>query len=215
MKNNMLILFLLAIILPASAGNYPGHWWEQLPESDRQGSWEILPHEAKPGEVILSKRNELGIFSNFGHTPFSLDGTFYASIEGLWQMMKYPDASDVKDIRNKINEYPFLRSEVAEMHGFEAKKAGAAANKISKKHGIKFVSYLRNQFDYKDMARGSDYHYFIIKRAILAKVMQNPSVRHLLIKTRGLILKPDHKQGSGKPKSYFYFNILMDIRDEI
>lgn len=211
----MLILFLLAIVSPASAGTYPRHWWDQVPESERQGTWEILPHEAKAGEVILSKRNELGIFSNFGHTPFYLDGILYASVEGLWQMMKYPDVTDVKDIRNEINEYPFLRSEVSSMHGFEAKKAGSSANKINKKHAIKFISYLKNQFDYKDMAEGSRFHYSIIKRAIFAKVMQNPKVRHLLLKTRGLTLMPDHKQGINKPKSYFYFNILMEIRDEI
>jgi hypothetical protein len=67
MKIQLLCFLILAILNPAGAGTYPSHWWEKVPEDDRQGSWEILPHEVNPGEVILSKRNELGVFSNFGH----------------------------------------------------------------------------------------------------------------------------------------------------
>ncbi len=55
--------------------------------------WEILPQAAKPGEVILSKRNELGILSNFAATPFVLHGKRYASVEGFWQMMLYPEGA--------------------------------------------------------------------------------------------------------------------------
>ena len=47
------------------------------------GSW--------AGEVILSKRNELGLLSNFAATPFTFKGKRYASLEGFWQMMKYPE----------------------------------------------------------------------------------------------------------------------------
>ena len=130
-------------------------------------------------------------------------------------MMKYPDTQDRRDIRNNINEYPFNRSEVIGMHGFEAKKAGDAANKINKKHGIKFISYQGHQFDYKDMGKGSEFHYKLMKRAIRAKVMQNPKIKTLLIKTKGLKLMPDHHQGEGKPKSYFYHKILMDIRKNL
>ena len=41
--------------------------------------------------MILSKRNELGILSNFAATPFTLYGKRYASVEGFWQMMLYPE----------------------------------------------------------------------------------------------------------------------------
>jgi hypothetical protein len=44
--------------------------------------------------VILSKRNELGILSNFAPTPFTLHGKRYASVEGFWQMMLYPENSN-------------------------------------------------------------------------------------------------------------------------
>src|SRR3954453_9052690 len=77
-----------------AAARYPARWWAPLP---REGapSWEILPQEAGPGEVILSKRHELGLLSNFAPTPFEFHGKRYASLEGFWQMMKYPeDAND-------------------------------------------------------------------------------------------------------------------------
>ncbi|MEO8130128.1 MAG: hypothetical protein ABI822_23695, partial [Bryobacteraceae bacterium] len=73
-------------------GQYPAHWWTPVPEANKP-AWEILPQAAKPGEVILSKRNELGILSNFAATPFTLHGKRYASVEGFWQMMLYPEGS--------------------------------------------------------------------------------------------------------------------------
>ncbi len=72
---------------------YPDHWWTAV---SREGApdWEILPQEAKPGEVILSKRHELGLLSNFAATPFTFRGKRYGSLEGFWQMMKFPEGSD-------------------------------------------------------------------------------------------------------------------------
>ncbi|MFZ1700108.1 MAG: hypothetical protein WBO10_09635 [Pyrinomonadaceae bacterium] len=43
---------------------YPIVWFAAINDLNKPG-WEILPQEAKAGEVILSKRNELGILSNF------------------------------------------------------------------------------------------------------------------------------------------------------
>src|SRR5580698_1482708 len=74
----------------SGAGAYPAHWWAPIPE-DQKAVWEILPQAAGPGEVILSKRNELGILSNFAPTPFTFRGRQYASVEGFWQMMLYPE----------------------------------------------------------------------------------------------------------------------------
>lgn len=211
------ILVTLAIIFSLNntwANGYPAHWWEFIPESQRQASWEILPHEAKKGELILSKRNELGVFSNLAHAPFFFEGSHYASIEALWQMMKYPDLSDKKDPRIAVAHlYPYQRTELYDLHGFESKKAGDAANAINKQYGFKLVSYKKKHFDYKDMSVGSNLHYQIIKKAIKAKVEQNPAIKKLLMQTKGLVLKPDHKQGLNLPKSYYYHEILMEIRD--
>ena len=54
-------------------------------------AWEILPQAAGPDEVIVSKRHELGLLSNFAATPFIFRGRRYASVEGFWQMMLYPE----------------------------------------------------------------------------------------------------------------------------
>lgn len=133
----LLVLLLLFIHSSNAFSSYPAHWWQVVADSDRQGSWEVLPHECKKGELVLSKRNELGVFSNFAHTPFVLDGVQYTSIEGLWQMMKYPDHTDSKDIRNNFaTEYLFTRLQVMTMFGFEAKQAGNAAKVINKKYHI-------------------------------------------------------------------------------
>ena len=72
---------------------YPAEWWTPVPTNGAP-AWEILPQAAKPGEVILSKRNELGLLSNFAPTPFVFHGKRYASLEGFWQMMKYPEGAN-------------------------------------------------------------------------------------------------------------------------
>src|SRR6201992_4179812 len=78
----------------ATTYHYPAHWWTPVPTNGAP-TWEILPQAAAPGEVILSKRHELGLLSNFAPTPFTFRGQRYASLEGFWQMMKYPeDATD-------------------------------------------------------------------------------------------------------------------------
>ena len=39
---------------------YPAHWWTPVIDPQKP-DWEIPPQEAAPGEVILSKRHELGL----------------------------------------------------------------------------------------------------------------------------------------------------------
>src|ERR1051325_9874477 len=105
---------------------YPAHWWTPI-NDPKKPDWEILPQEAGPGEVILSKRHELGLLSNFAPTPFTFRGRRYASLEGFWQMMLYPE--NAKDPRAKYPglEWKYTRDQVAVMTSFEAKKAGELA----------------------------------------------------------------------------------------
>ena len=205
------ILFSLLFTFSVVAADYPASWWEPFPR-DQASSWEILPQDAKEGEVILSKRRELGVFSNLGAARFEFDGGHYGSVEGLWQLMKYPDPMDLNDPRHEI-EYPYTRAQVAMMSMWESKEAGDLANDLMKEHDIKFISYKGRRFWYKDMADGSAYHYELIYGATLQKVLQNDHIKKLLLQTRGLILKPDHKVKDSKPASYFYFKMLMKIRD--
>src|ERR1700732_4121486 len=83
-------------VLPQSG--FPAHWFDPIPEDQAQW-WEILPQEAGPGEVILSKRHELGTFSNLAPTPFYFHGKRYASVEGFWYSLAYPEGPD--DPRSK------------------------------------------------------------------------------------------------------------------
>ncbi len=210
MKN--LFFILLFVSLNSFAQDYPAEWFKEVPRSEA-ASWEVLPQDAKPGEVILSKRTELGIFSNFGATPFTLDGKNFASVEGLWQSLKYPDPI-FPDVRNNITEWAFTRSQVEAMTGFEAKDAGTLASNIFKKYKLKNVNWNEHFFDYVDRAEGSQFHLGLIKRALRAKLDQNSGLWALLMKTGCLTLKPDHKMSENDPPSYHYYKIFMELRSE-
>lgn len=210
MKN--LLLILLFVSLNTFAQDFPADWFKEVPRSEA-ASWEILPQDAKPGEVILSKRTELGIFSNFGATPFTLDGKTFASVEGLWQSLKYPDPMN-PDKRNEITPWPHTRAEVEAMVSFDAKNAGNLANDMYKKYKLKNINWNNHFFDYGDYAEGSAYHYVLIKRALRAKLDQNDGLWDLLLKTKCLTLKPDHKMSGDEPASYHFYKIYMELRSE-
>ena len=93
---------------------YPVIWFAPI-NGPNKPDWEILPQEAKAGEVILSKRNELGILSNFAATPFELYGKRYGSVEGFWQMMLYAEGPDDERGRDKRIGWKFTREQVAQM----------------------------------------------------------------------------------------------------
>lgn len=211
----MKTLFWILLLIPtlALAQDYPAEWFKEVPRSEAAG-WEILPQDAKPGEVILSKRTELGVFSNFWATPFVLDGKSFASVEGLWQSLKYPDPSLSEDPRHVITDWEFSRAEVEAMVDRVAKNAGNSANKIYVKHNLKDISWGKHFFNYNDMAEGSQFHYVLIKRALRAKLDQNQGLWELLMRTGCLTLKPDHNVSETDPPSYKYFNIFMELRSE-
>jgi len=215
MRLSKLILFFVAILtLPSitQAGyEYSAEWWKHIPKKGTP-QWEILPHEADPGEVILSKRNDLGILSNFAATPFVLDGKTYASVEGFWQMMKYPE--NPQDSRAKLKgvHWKYTRDEVAQMTAFEAKAAGDAASKIMKEKNINWVTYKGKRMSYRFPKMGK--HYKTIKRAMWAKLSQNPKVKRILLRTGKLVLRPDHHQ-KNPPPAWQYHKIWMEIRSKI
>jgi predicted NAD-dependent protein-ADP-ribosyltransferase YbiA (DUF1768 family) len=199
--------------IPSPAGTdrsaYPAAWWAPVP-ADKAASWEVLPQEAGPGEVILSKRNELGLLSNFAATPFTLDGERYASLEGFWQMMMYPEGPDDPRARFPGLEWKYTRAQVAAMTAFEAKAAGDLAWANMKKMGINWVTYRGRRMDYYVPDKGE--HYALIVRATKAKIEQNPEVRKVLLATGDLKLRPDHHQPADAPPSWRYFDIYMELR---
>ena len=190
-------------------GRYPAHWWQPVPEAEKAW-WEILPQAAGPGEVILSKRNELGLLSNFAATPFDYRGRRYASLEGLWQSMKYPEGPDDPRATYPGLTWPHSREEVMAMVAFEAKTAGDQAERNMRAMDIDWVSFEGERLRY----RGSDQarHYEIIEAATRAKVRQNPTVREVLLATGDLILRPDHVTEENAPPAWRYYDIYMKIR---
>ncbi|MFZ4713211.1 MAG: NADAR family protein [Bacteriovoracaceae bacterium] len=210
-----LLIAICLICSSLSFADYPSDWWKPFPK-DQAESWEILPQEAKAGEVILSKRTELGIFSNLSPSPIEFENEKYASVESFWQMMKFPDLSDATDTRqNYASEYGFTRDQVKTMVMFDAKHAGDIGNKVMRDHKFSWISYQGKKFEYKDLKEGSDFHYKLIYQVILAKIEQNPEIKKLLLETGDLKLLPDHFQAANSPKAYFYNDILMDIRAKL
>ena len=196
---------------PPGSG-YPIHWWAAVP---REGApaWEILPQEAGLGEVILSKRNELGLLSNFAATPIVFQGQRYASLEGFWQMMKYPEGPD--DPRAVVPglRWAFTRQQVAQLSGFEAKRAGTLGEQNMQAMGITWVTFEGKRIEYKPAAPGE--HYRLIVAATREKVRQNEEVRQVLLSTGDLVLKPDHHQEANAPAAWRYYDILTKIRAEL
>ena len=202
-----------AKVKSADVPNYNDAWWTPVSNPE---SWEIPPQAAdrSQNQVVLSKRTELGVFSNLADSPFELDGQRYQSIEGLWQGMKYPENEN--DERHKSNgqtvEWPFTREQVYQMTDFQSKHAGDKANEIMKKIGITYVTYKGKKIEYKGKDQAA--HYDIIYAASAAKIEQNPLIKQLLLQTKGLSFMLDHTQDPKSPAAYRTNLIYMKIRDE-
>jgi predicted NAD-dependent protein-ADP-ribosyltransferase YbiA (DUF1768 family) len=199
-----------ATVCSQPPGHFPAHWWARVEESQKP-AWEVLPQAAQPGEVILSKRNELGILSNFAATPFTLHGRRYASVEGFWQMMLYPESPGDERARAKGVVWAHTRDEVAGMTAFEAKNAGATAEANMQKMGIDWVTFEGKRMSYRSKQKGG--HYRLIVEAMRAKLEQNPKVREILLATGDLVLRPDHIEEADAPPEWHYYTIWMEIRN--
>jgi predicted NAD-dependent protein-ADP-ribosyltransferase YbiA (DUF1768 family) len=194
------------------AQQYPAHWWTPVPEANKP-AWEILPQAAKPGEVILSKRNELGILSNFAPTPFTLYGQRYASVEGFWQMMLYPEGPDDPRAKFPGIAWPHTREQVGQMISFEAKAAGDIGEENMQKMGIDWVTFQGKRIRYRSVDKGE--HYRLIRAAMRAKLEQNPRVREILLSTVNLTLRPDHYEEQNPPPEWRYYQMWMEFRSEL
>ena len=198
--------------LLAARTNYPAHWWTPVPTNGAP-AWEILPQAAAPGEVILSKRHELGLLSNFAATPFTFRGQRYASLEGFWQMMKYPESDDDPRAKFPGLEWRYTREQVAQLTAFDAKRAGDFAEKNMKQMGIAWVTFAGKRMEYRANERGEFYQ--LIAAATREKVRQNPAVKKVLLATGDLVLKPDHNQEPNAPAAWRYHEILTQLRADL
>jgi predicted NAD-dependent protein-ADP-ribosyltransferase YbiA (DUF1768 family) len=217
-----LTLFLFAALFgcrpaapPSSAAvenRYPSHWWAPVSKDGAPG-WEILPQEAGPGEVILSKRHELGLLSNFAATPFTFHGKTYASLEGFWQMMLYPEGDDDPRAKFPGLKWMHTRDQVAAMTAFDAKTAGTLAEENMTRMGITWVTFEGKRIEYRPAEPGE--HYKLVVAATLEKVRQNPEVKRVLLATGDLVLKPDHHTEPNAPAAWRYYEILTEIRGRL
>lgn len=195
---------------------YPQHWWavvDRKSEKPPVPGWEILPHEVddKNREVILSKRNELGILSNFAATPFTFRGEQFSSMEGFWQATKFPETSNDPRIDTRVT-WKHTREDVKKMVGFAAKAAGDLASENLKILGIDWVTFQGEKLIYREP--GESAFYRLIYKAMEAKMIQNELVRTHLLRTGDLILKPDHKDNENGAKAWKYYEIWMMLRAE-
>ncbi len=197
---------------PIGKTGYPPHWWAPVAE-EAAAWWEVLPQAAEPGEVILSKRNELGLLSNFAHTPFVFRGVRYQSLEGFWQMMKYPEGPTDQRATFPGIKWLHTRQAVSRMTGANAKAAGDLASSNMEAMGIAWVTFQGRRMTYRTPERGAQHD--LIAAATRAKVDQNTDVRDVLLSTGDLILRPDHHQPPDAPPAWRYHEILMMIRDEL
>ncbi|HUU85729.1 MAG TPA: NADAR family protein [Phycisphaerae bacterium] len=194
------------------AAGYPSHWWASVAREEAKW-WEILPQEAGEGEVIVSKRNELGLLSNFAPTPFVFRGRRYPSLEGFWQMMKYPEGpADPRATFPGVN-WKHTREEVSQMVAAEAKAAGDLGSENMRAMGIDWVTFDGRRMKYRGAGKGE--HYELIVAATREKVRQNPRVREVLLSTGDLVLRPDHRQVADVPPAWRYCEILMEIREAL
>ncbi|MBY0548175.1 MAG: hypothetical protein K2W95_12850 [Candidatus Obscuribacterales bacterium] len=128
--------------------------------------------------------------SNFAHTPFTLDGRRYASVEGFYQSLKFLDAAK--------------RREVGRLHGKEAK----AAAKKAETHG-------ETTYNGETFLLGSKEHHALLERAIRAKLEQHPKLleEFVLSHPRPII----HETGVPEPpttkfSAEAFARVLTDLR---
>ncbi len=85
-----------------SAVTYPAIWFAPINDPNKP-EWEILPQEARDGEVILSKRNEFGILSNFAATRFELYGKQTNDIQNTLRKLPHDKLEKLGEMINQLN----------------------------------------------------------------------------------------------------------------
>jgi predicted NAD-dependent protein-ADP-ribosyltransferase YbiA (DUF1768 family) len=131
----------------------------------------------------------LRLISNFAQTPFVLDAMPYASIEGFWQGLKFPDDAD--------------RRRLADLYGSAAKDAGFYAPKAD------HISYVG-----QDILVGTWDHWQLMERACRAKFEQNEEAAQALLSTGTRPLVHRLRPCSRSIPGVIMAEIWMRIRDE-
>jgi predicted NAD-dependent protein-ADP-ribosyltransferase YbiA (DUF1768 family) len=150
-------------------------------------------HDLKPLNVYSRSDEEIGrLLSNFAHTPFTLDGGTYASVEGFYVALKFLDEDK--------------RARMAALYGPVAKNMG-------KKSKLVTTCYRGEWFEL-----GSETHHALVKRAIRAKLEAYPEIARAFVATRPRPIV--HETGRPDPvearfPATVFCRILTELREEL
>lgn len=159
----------------------------------------MLTPSLSPSLINVASNSENlteALLSNLAHTPFSLDGRQYVSVEAFWQWLKYSNEED--------------RKKVAILSGIESKKVWNNGDNTERfeYNGVMYLVW-------------SEEHQNLMRRAIRAKLEQNSNVLSLLLATGNapIIHDPKKKDGTSYPDSTtipakVFSQILLDMRGE-
>lgn len=132
----------------------------------------------------------LRLISNLAETSFELDGRGYASVEGFWQGLKFPDAAD--------------RERLAVLSGHEAKAAGPTVEP-----GDRIV------YDGREIVVGTVDHWALMERATLAKFEQDEDARAALLATGTRPLQHKVPVDSRTIPGVIMADIWMRVREQL
>lgn len=147
----------------------------------------------KPLNVYSRSDEEIGrLMSNFAHTPFTLDGVTYASVEGFYVSLKFLDEDK--------------RAKLATLYGPVVKNMG-------KKSKLVMTCYRGEWFEL-----GSETHHALIKRAIRAKLEAHLEMARAFAATRPRPIMHDtghRRAGTGRFPDVTFCRILAELREEV
>jgi predicted NAD-dependent protein-ADP-ribosyltransferase YbiA (DUF1768 family) len=127
------------------------------------------------------------LISNFAHTPFELDGQAYASVEGFWQGLKFPE--------------PERRTAIAALHGDEARRAGFSAAESA-----------TTEYRGRTIRVGTADHWQLMVYACWAKSSQHEGARLALLGTGERPLAHKTRRDSRNIPGVVMADIWMKIR---
>jgi len=131
--------------------------------------------------------------SNFAPTPFILDEHRYSSVEAFYVSLKFSDD-------------PKMQAAIRRVEGKEAKRVGRKSKAT------------RATYQGREFWLGSPEHHAPIKRAIRAKLEQNPEVARAFVATHPRPIIHDTGQPEKSTTAFpatVFTRILMELRDEL
>ena len=132
----------------------------------------------------------LNLISNFSRSPFTLDGKDYASVEGFWQGLKFPDEADRRRLAGLFGAKP-------KDEGFGAPAADTLV------------------YEGQTIRVGTWDHWQLMERACAAKFEQNGAARRALLSTGTRPLEHRMRRDSRTIPGAIMAEIWMRLRDRL